>query len=76
MRHPFLALSIALCCAVAHVPSSGQVHISIGINVPTYPHLVAVPGYPVYYAPALNANYFFYDGRYWVLEGDNWYVSS
>jgi hypothetical protein len=35
-----------------------------------------VPGYPVYYAPQANANYFFYDGMYWVYERDNWYASS
>ena len=39
---------------------------SIGINQPVYPELVAVPGYPVYYAPQVNSNYFFYDGMYWV----------
>ena len=50
--------------------------ISIGINVPVYPRLVPVPGYSVYYAPAINANYFFYDGLYWVYTDDNWYESS
>jgi len=50
--------------------------ISIGINVPVYPRLVPVPGYSVYYAPAINANYFFYDGLYWVYTNDNWYESS
>ncbi len=50
--------------------------VSIGINVPAYPQLVAVPGYPVYYAPQVNSNYFFYDGMYWVYQGDNWYASS
>jgi len=40
------------------------------------PALFRVPGYPVYYAPRLNANYFFYDGLYWVFHGDNWYASS
>src|SRR5690348_16147263 len=50
--------------------------ISIGINVPAYPQLVQVPGYPVYYAPQLNANYFFYDGLYWVYDGENWYASE
>ncbi|HEY9067707.1 MAG TPA: hypothetical protein VIO33_22175 [Burkholderiaceae bacterium] len=50
--------------------------MSIGINVPVYPRMVVVPGYPVYYAPSLGANYFFYDGMYWVLVGDNWYMSS
>jgi hypothetical protein len=50
--------------------------VRIGINVPTYPQLVPVPGYPVYYAPALSENLFFYDGLYWVLAGDDWYYSS
>jgi hypothetical protein len=57
-------------------PATAQVHISIGINVPTYPVLERVPGYPVYYAPRLNSNYFFYDGLYWVYQGDNWYASQ
>lgn len=50
--------------------------LSIGINIPAYPRLVPVPGYPVYYAPGLSANLFFYDGLYWVLVGENWYYSS
>jgi hypothetical protein len=54
--------------------SSGPV--SIGINVPTYPQLVPVPGYPVYYAPGVNSNYFFYDGLYWVFTNDGWYQSN
>jgi hypothetical protein len=50
--------------------------VSIGINLPVYPEFVQVPGYPVYYAPRLNSNYFFYDGLYWVYQGDNWYASE
>lgn len=50
--------------------------VSIGINLPFYPTLVQVPGYPVYYAPQLNLNFFFYDGLYWLYQSDNWYVSS
>lgn len=50
--------------------------LSIGINIPAYPQLVAIPGYPVYYAPGAGANLFFYDGLYWVFVGDNWYYSS
>jgi hypothetical protein len=50
--------------------------VSIGINLPVFPQLVIVPGYPVYYAPRLDANYFFYDGMYWVYQDDNWYSSS
>lgn len=51
-------------------------HVSIGFNVPAYPRLVRVPSYPVYYAPQLEANYFFFDGMYWIFYNDNWYASS
>lgn len=64
-------------------PAIGQVSIgiglpgvSIGFNLPVYPQLVRVPGYPVYYAPELGSNFFFYDGMYWVYQEDNWYASS
>ena len=56
--------------------SIGLPNVRIGINLPVYPDLVVVPGYPVYYAPRLDANYFFYDGLYWVYQDDNWYASS
>jgi hypothetical protein len=50
--------------------------VSIGINLPAFPELQRVPGYPVYYAPYAPGNYFYYDGLYWVLQGDHWYASS
>jgi hypothetical protein len=50
--------------------------LSIGINLPVYPRLALVPGYPVYYAPELQANFFFYDGMYWVYQGNSWYASN
>ena len=50
--------------------------VSIGINLPLYPEMVQVPDYPVYYAPRLNSNFFYYDGMYWVYQGDNWYGSD
>jgi hypothetical protein len=50
-------------------------NVSIGINVPSYPTMSVIPGYPVYYAPYVDANYFFYDGLYWVYANDNWYSS-
>jgi hypothetical protein len=65
------------------VPSNAQVsveiglpHVNIGINLPVYPELVVVPGYPAYYAPQLDANFFFYDGDYWIYQDDNWYQST
>ena len=70
-----------LVCSIASAAAQVSVGIgfpgvNIGINFPVYPELVAVPGYPVYYAPQVNSNYFFYDGLYWVYRRDNWYASS
>ncbi len=80
MRYGIIVLWMLLCSitsAVAQVSVSiGLPGMSIGINLPVYPQLVRVPGYPVYYAPQLNSNYFFYDGMYWVYQQDNWYASS
>ena len=50
--------------------------VRIGVNIPAYPDLVPVPGYPVYYAPQLDVNLFFYDGLYWLFTDDEWYSSS
>jgi hypothetical protein len=84
IRHVILVLGalmtpLASSSAVAEVSIGigiGLPHVSIGINLPAYPRLVRVPGYPVYYAPQLEANFFFYDGMYWVFHNDNWYASS
>jgi hypothetical protein len=72
-----------MACAVSAVAGAQQVSVgirlpglSIGINQPAYPELVPVPGCPVYYAPGSASNYFFYDGMYWVFQGDQWYASS
>jgi hypothetical protein len=75
VRYMLVALSLTLC-QMAPTQAEADVDISIGFNVPTYPNLVPVPGYPVYYDPSANSNYFFYDGQYWVYDNDNWYTSS
>ena len=54
----------------------GMPSVSIGINVGDYPEMVQVPDYPVYYAPRLGFNFFFYDGLYWAYQRDEWYASS
>jgi hypothetical protein len=81
MRKAIAALAFLCCCWIP--PALAQVSfgfespgISIGVNLPVYPDLVRIPGYPVYYAPNLDANYFFYDGLYWVFMDGNWYASS
>ena len=80
MRRLLIGLCM-LCCSVTATLAQVSIGIgfpgvSIGINLPVYPEFVQVPGYPVYYAPRLSSNFFFYDGMYWVYEGDNWYASS
>ena len=76
-----LLLGVVLLCSITSAGAQlsvgiGLPGVSIGINLPVYPQLVPVPGYPVYYAPQVNSNYFFYDGMYWVYQRDNWYASS
>ncbi|HEX9418067.1 MAG TPA: hypothetical protein VGA81_03370 [Methylomirabilota bacterium] len=56
--------------------SIGVPSIDIGIHLPALPALTLVPGSPVYYAPSVDGNFFFYDGMYWVYQNDNWYSSS
>ena len=80
----FRGAAVMLCLAMGSLaPATAQVGIgisvpgvSIGINMPLYPQFVRVPDYPVYYAPQLQTNFFFYDGLYWVYQQDSWYSSS
>ena len=82
MRYQFLVFWMFFASATSAIAQVsvgigiGLPGLSIGINLPAYPDMVPVPGYPVYYAPRLSSNFFFYDGMYWVYQGDNWYASS
>jgi hypothetical protein len=82
IRHTALALVVGLGAVGA---ASAQLNVGIGIGMPgvnigiqlhDYPQLVRVPDYPVYYAPQLGSNFFFYDGLFWVYEQDDWYASD
>ena len=70
-RSSFMAL-----CLIAGTANSAFAHADISINLSFNPDLVAIPGYPVYYAPQVDSNYFFYDGNYWLYQNDDWYVSN
>lgn len=82
MRHLLLAIPLLFAtvpAAQAQVSMGIGIYlpgVSIGIDLPTYPVFQRVPNYPVYYAPNAPANYFFYDGLYWVFQEDIWYASG
>ena len=80
MRYALIVMSMLFWSATSALAQVsvwiGLPGVSIVINIPVYPEFVQVPGHPVYYAPRVNSNYFFYDGMYWVYQGDNWYASA
>src|SRR3989475_12979112 len=73
---------IALAAGLLAAPARGaDVHIGINIGVPpppppvvveAPPPLMVVPQTPVYYAPSLPYNYFYYGGVYSTLHDDHW----
>lgn len=74
MRKTLVALFVTLAAAVP--AAAGNSSVTIGFDVPAYPVLQRIPDFPVYYAPRLRTNYFFYDGLYWVFDGGDWYSSA
>ena len=64
------------------LPATALAQVSINVNVRppvvlvSPPKLVIVPNSPVKYAPEVNANLFFHDGRYYSLHEDRWLVAS
>jgi hypothetical protein len=57
--------------------TASDVKITIGLGVPPLvltapPQLVVVPGTPVYYAPEVSANLFFYQGLYYIVANGVW----
>ena len=80
MKKSYLLIAISMTlvqgCYTAppYQPSSqvsagvGYPGVSIGIHYSTYPDLVRIPGYPVYYAPRVDSNYFFYDGIKVIIQ--------
>lgn len=39
------------------------------------PEMLPIPDSPVYYAPQVDANFFYYDGFFWSFADDRWYAS-
>jgi hypothetical protein len=79
------AVLAAALAALAPVGArAADVHVGINIGVPpppppvvveAPPPLVVVPGSPVYYAPQLPYNYFYYSGRYYTFHDGAWFSS-
>jgi hypothetical protein len=74
-----LVAAAALLVAATSAMAS-DVKINIGLGVPPIvlsapPQLVVVPGTPVYYAPEVSANLFFYKGRYYSVTNGVWAVA-
>jgi hypothetical protein len=70
-------LALALLVLAASIfPAAAQEYYDIDVDLPTYPEMVPVPDSPVYYAPNVDSNYFFYDGLYWDYYNDGWYSSA
>ncbi len=83
LRNARLAAFAGALVLAAALPATADVSIrftvpasNVGVYVNSYPSLQRIPGYPVYYAPGLRQNYFFYDGLYWLYARDRWYASS
>jgi hypothetical protein len=75
-------LAVLLLAALA-APASAGVNINVGIGIPVPPvfaisagpAVVVVPGTPVYYAPGLDVDVFFYGGYWWTPHQGHWFRS-
>jgi hypothetical protein len=85
MRPPVACRLIAATALLLGALTTADAQLGLSISLPAPPlastsrpirswsRCLAIP---VYYAPQLNANYFFYDGMYWVYQRDNWYAAT
>jgi hypothetical protein len=71
MRKLLFTLLLTLCPVAPAMAA-----VDLNLNLGAVPQMVAIPSSPVYYAPGLSTNYFFYDGLYWDFDGTDWYDSS
>ncbi len=58
------------------VPPPVAIAVPPPIVAPVPPRLVVVPGSPVYYAPAVPVDLFFYGGRYYRRYRDAWFSAA
>jgi hypothetical protein len=77
-----LVLSLAAASVTprpAHADVNVGIHVGIAAPPPVVvtqpPRLVVVPGSVVSYAPGVDFNLFFFEGRYWSFHNGAWFVA-
>jgi hypothetical protein len=75
-----IATALAAACLASAGPAAAGMNVNIGIEVPlpvivvsAPPAVVVIPGTPVYYAPGLQADIFFYQGFWWTPNRGAWF---
>jgi hypothetical protein len=75
-------LACAALCLVLAAPAAAELNINVGIGIPAPviaipvgPAMVVIPGTPVYYAPGLDVDIFFYQGYWWTPYQGYWFRS-
>ena len=74
-------LAVAGACLVFSAPARANSlsvgmridSLNLGIRIGEEPRLVVVPGTPVYEAPSLPYNYFYYNGGYYLYREGAWF---
>ena len=76
MRRSLVLVSLlAVAAGLFPGAAAARTDVSIGIQIGAPPQLVVVPGTPVYYAPTLPHNYFFYGGQYYLFHDSAWFFA-
>ena len=74
MKRVLLAAVFVLAASV--FPAAAQNYSDIDVDLPAFPEMEPIQDSPVYWAPNVDSNYFFYDGLYWDYNNDGWYSSA
>jgi hypothetical protein len=80
LRSGVLASALVLGGLLAPPAAMAEVSVNVNIGPPPVvvaapPALVVVPGTPVYYAPQVQYNYFFYSKRYYTFHDGHWFYA-
>jgi hypothetical protein len=82
MRRATVFAGALVTLGVLSAGVAGADNVSIGIQIGTPPppivvhappQIVVIPGTSVYYAPAVEANFFFHSGRYYTYHEGAWF---